>query len=237
MKLKAPLLVSIIFLSCIMSEDNEMIMDQNVGSIEQSKDTLTYLALGDSYTIGESVSEDERWPVQLASKASGNGTAIGDPVIIAKTGWTTDELQKGIEKAQISGNQYDLVSLLIGVNNQYRGYDIEIFKKEFQELLNQAIDFSGGNNQNVFVVSIPDYGVTPFASGSDTQKIYEEIIRYNRIKEDICAQYNIAYLQITEISREAKSDPNLIADDRLHPSGEMYRRWVDEVIYPWLEKK
>lgn len=186
--------------------------------------SIRYLALGDSYTIGERVAEEDRWPVILA-----NQLGIASPTIIAKTGWTTDELQAAIDKAKPAKN-HDLVSLLIGVNNQYRGYDVEVFKEEFTELLQQAISFAGNDSSKVFVVSIPDYGVTPFAAGNNPQKISEEIDLYNSISKKITEDAGVQYFDITPISREATDDTSLLANDQLHPSGKMYRMWVDSFV-------
>lgn len=198
-------------------------------------DKITYLALGDSYTIGEAVDESDRWPVQLVSKANKDGFKVDDPKIIATTGWTTDELKQGISDANMNGTSYDIVSLLIGVNNQYRGQDMDIYKKGFDDLLMLAIGFAGGKKENVFVVSIPDYGVTPFGKDKKEQ-IAKELDAYNQYAEDKCKELGVKYVYITDISRQAENDPSLIASDNLHPSGEMYRRWVPR-IYPWFKEK
>ncbi len=199
----------------------------------ETRNNLSYLALGDSYTIGESVSEKERWPIQLVSALESDGFSFEKVQIIAKTGWTTDELMQGIASEK-PDKSYDLVSLLIGVNNQYRGRSVGEFKVQFTSLLDLAIDFAGGNKDHVFVVSIPDWGVTPFAADRDGKQIATEIDLYNAAKKDICGQYGILYFPITDISREAKSDPKLVAADGLHPSGKMYGRWVDERIEPQI---
>ncbi|WP_236017557.1 SGNH/GDSL hydrolase family protein [Roseivirga sp. E12] len=185
----------------------------------------TYLALGDSYTIGESVAVSERWPVQLVKTLNEQGIAMADPKIIATTGWRTDDLQNGIkeDKALLSG--YDLVSLLIGVNNQYQGKSIEQYKKEFEELINTAIKFAGNNPKKVFVVSIPDYGKTPFGAAKENQ-IAKELDEYNSIAKHIAISYGIPFFNITPISRQAKERPELVAKDKLHPSGKMYSEWV-----------
>ncbi len=197
--------------------------DQNIS------EAITYLALGDSYTIGESVPEDKRWPVQLADSLSKKGVEVSDPTIIATTGWTTAELQQGISETELTP-PYDLVSLLIGVNNQYRGYDIEIYRTEFRELLEQAIVFAGGDSSNVFVVSIPNYGVTPFGQTRGEDKIRKELLEYDSIAEGIASGYGIPFVNITPISEEAKTDLSLIAEDELHPSGKMYTLWVSEML-------
>ncbi|MEM6736693.1 MAG: SGNH/GDSL hydrolase family protein [Bacteroidota bacterium] len=200
----------------------------------------TFLALGDSYTIGESVSKNERWPMQLADKLKKDSITL-EPTIIAKTGWTTDELQSGIIKSDVKGT-YDLVSLLIGVNNQYRGYDEDQYKNEFKLLLDKAIEFANGNPRHVFVLSIPDYGVTPFAEekGMDKEKIAHELDSYNAIAQKISTLRDIGFVNITTISRKAEDDLNLVADDGLHPSGKMYEMWVDKIyqqIYANLSSK
>jgi len=185
---------------------------------------LRYLALGDSYTIGEGVAEEGRWPVVLANRLN-----INPPDIIAKTGWTTDELQAAIAEKK-PNNNYDLVSLLIGVNNQYRGYAPEVYEKEFTALLKQAIAFAGEDPEKVFVVSIPDYGVTPFAAEKNPQQIAEEINAYNRINKAISSSAGVSYFDITPISRKAAEDATLLAADQLHPSAKMYGYWVDSFI-------
>jgi len=191
--------------------------------------TYTLLALGDSYTIGESVSEDGRWPSLLAEKLSQDSITL-KPTIVATTGWTTDELMSGIVKADIK-ETYDLVSLLIGVNNQYRGYDEDQYEKEFKVLLDQAIAFANGNNHHVFVVSIPDYGVTPFVEekGLDKKKIAHELDSYNAIAQKIATLRDISFINITDISRGAAADASLVATDGLHPSAKMYQLWVEEM--------
>lgn len=177
-----------------------------------------YLALGDSYTIGESVPEAERFPNQLASELG-----IPAPQIIAKTGWTTDELNAAIDAANPQGS-FDLVTLLIGVNNQYRGRDAEQYRGEFAALLQRAIGFAGGDAKKVIVVSIPDWGVTPFAEGRDRAKIAREIDQYNAINREEAAKAGAKYVDITPVSRG--NDPALVAGDGLHPSGKQYAEWV-----------
>lgn len=181
---------------------------------------VRFLALGDSYTIGESVAPAERWPVQLAAALH-----TADPEIIARTGWTTDELNAAIDKADPKG-PYGLVTLLIGVNNQYRGRDAEQYRKEFAALLQRAIGFAGGNAKHVVVVSIPDWGVTPFAKDRDRAKIGREIDTYNAINKEETAKAGARYADITPISRRAAADSSLVAGDGLHPSGAMYKEWL-----------
>lgn len=206
-------------------------------TIKQPKMTngLSYLALGDSYTIGESVAESERWPVQLAKKLNEASLTTADPQIIARTGWTTDELKTKIVSEKIT-KTYDLVSLLIGVNNQYRGRSAEQFRIEFVDLLETSIKFSGNNPAHVFVVSIPDWGVTPFASNRNKAEIAKEIDQFNAVKKEETEKRGILYIDITPISRQASNDKSLIADDGLHPSGKMYKLWVDKITPELLKK-
>lgn len=190
-----------------------------------SQNSLTYLALGDSYTIGESVPESERWPNQLQKALAAEGLEIGMPRIIAKTGWTTSDLNEGINSNSPKSN-YDLVSLLIGVNNQFRGLSIEEFKKEFEALLERAIGFASNDKSQVFVVSIPDYGVTAFAQSRNPAKIGREIDAFNAAQKTICDAKGIPFFDITPISRQAIDDRELVASDGLHPSAKMYGQWV-----------
>ncbi len=185
-----------------------------------------YLALGDSYTIGESVAENERFPVQLTNKLFNDSIDISAPLIIAKTGWTTDELMKSINEKNVN-DTFDIVTMLIGVNNQYRGRSSKEFRVDFKQLINIALKYSGGMREHVFVLSIPDWGVTPFADGRDRKKIADEIDEYNRVKKDECDKAEIKYYDITKISRI--NDPSLVAPDGLHPSGKMYKMWVDKI--------
>lgn len=186
--------------------------------------TLTYLALGDSYTIGESVDEMQRYPVQLASQLRQEGIPVNHVRIVAKTGWTTAELKNGISNANLTDSTYSLVSLLIGVNNQYRGLSLDAYKLEFEQLLEQAIAFADGQPNRVFVVSIPDYAFTPFGNGDAA--ISAEIDAFNAANRAITEEKGILYFDITPISREGLADPMLVANDGLHPSGKQYARWV-----------
>ncbi len=200
-----------------------------------SRQTVRYLALGDSYTIGESVPENERWPVQLTRQIEAS-SQLGsiELTLIARTGWTTDELWKGIEQTGIAP-PYDLVSLLIGVNNQYRGRPLQEYREQFRFLLGKAIEYAGNDPKNVFVVSIPDWGITPFAAGRNSAQIAAEIDAFNAINREEAQAAGAAYVDITPYSRTAVSDPALIAPDGLHPSGKMYAGWVERILPVALE--
>jgi lysophospholipase L1-like esterase len=187
-----------------------------------------YLALGDSYTIGESVSEAERWPNQLTDSLNRKGFKIGRPTIIATTGWRTDNLKNAMNIAQLKP-EYDLVSLLIGVNNQYQGKPADQYAKEFEDLLKTAIHLAKGKKENVIVVSIPDYGYTPFGKPKQ-EAITKAIDLFNEINARITYQYKVQYFNITEISRDGLTEPNLVASDGLHPSGKMYAEWVELIV-------
>ena len=189
---------------------------------------VRYLALGDSYTIGESVAEAERWPNQLAAMLTSQGLPT-EVTLIARTGWTTGELWQGIQAGEIE-LPYDLVSLLIGVNNQYRGYDVNEYREQFNFLLKKSIEYAGGNPKRVIVLSIPDWGVTPFAEGRDRATIAGEIDEFNSINREESERAGVHYFDITPISRRAADEPALTAKDGLHPSGKMYTMWVEMVL-------
>lgn len=190
--------------------------------------SLRYLALGDSYTIGESVEEAERFPNQLAALLADEGFSV-EVKIIARTGWTTDELWQGIQKEDITP-PYDMVSLLIGVNNQYRGRDIEEYREGFIFLLNKAIEYAGGDVKRVIVFSIPDWGVTPFAAGRNTTQIASEIDAFNQVNLEESQKAGAHYVDVTPVSRKAEEDPTLVAGDGLHPSGKMYSEWAKSAL-------
>jgi lysophospholipase L1-like esterase len=186
-----------------------------------------YLALGDSYTIGEDVAEKARWPVQLVEKLRSHGVAIDDPRIIAVTGWTTDELSAAMDQAHLEPG-YDLVTLLIGVNNQYRGRSAGEYRVQFHALLTRAIALANGRPEHVIVVSIPDWGVTPFghASGRDVAKISRELDVFNAIGRDETIRAGAHFVNITGISR---THPWFVAADGLHPSSAQYALWTDAI--------
>jgi lysophospholipase L1-like esterase len=185
------------------------------------------LALGDSYTIGEGVAHADRWPVRLAGLLRASGIPAADPIIVARTGWTTDELSAEIEAARLSGT-FDLVTLLIGVNNQYRGRPTDEYRSQFRALLRRAIAFAGERASHVVVLSIPDWGVTPFAkqSGRDIARIATEIDAFNAIGRDEAVRMGARFVDVTADSRRAATDPGLVASDGLHPSAAMYGGWA-----------
>ncbi|MCA6074868.1 SGNH/GDSL hydrolase family protein [Fulvivirga sedimenti] len=193
----------------------------------EQKEMRQFLALGDSYTIGESVGEDDRWPVQLAEEINSLAdSAFAAPVIIARTGWRTDELISAIGDRKPT-DDFDLVSLLIGVNNQYQQRPVEDYRKEFRDLVEIAIQKARGNPDRVLVVSIPDYGYTPFGA-ANKEKISAELDNYNEINRSIAQEYDVIYVSITDISRS--TDASLVADDNLHPSARQYELWVERIL-------
>jgi len=195
----------------------------------KERQPVRYLALGDSYTIGASVAPAERWPVQLAAQLHAHGLALADPLIIARTGWTTDELLAGIER-QTSQGPFDLVSLLIGVNDQYRGRSGDEYRRQLRQLLHTAIAYAGGHAAHVIVLSIPDWSVTPFAAGQQRAAIAAAIDHFNTINRQETAQAGAHYVDVTPVSRQALQDASLLATDGLHPSGKMYTQWVELVL-------
>jgi len=188
---------------------------------------LSYLALGDSYSIGEGVEESGRWPMQLAAGLRGVGIAIADPRIIATTGWTTDELAAAMDAAESLG-EWGFVSLLIGVNNQYRGRTVDDYAGEFAALLQRAIALADARADRVLVLSIPDWGATPFArnEGRDPRRIADELDAYNAAARELCAGSGVAFVDITGVSRERGAEAAMLAGDGLHPSAAMYTEWT-----------
>lgn len=189
---------------------------------------LTYLALGDSYSIGESVLLYQSFPYQVVQLLRKKGLNFSAPEIIARTGWTTDELSAGIGACRFLP-QYNYITLLIGVNNQYRGRTVEEYKVEFETLLKQALQFGEGKKERVIVLSIPDYSVTPFAASMDQEKIAKEIDLFNSVSKAVSIQYKVHYIDITPESREASGDQSFLAEDKLHPSAKAYKKWAEKV--------
>ncbi len=198
-----------------------------------------YLALGDSYTIGERVAPPDNFPSQVVSSMINDTVDMQAARIIARTGWTTDELEEGIIAADDMDPlrpSYDFVSLLIGVNNQYRGHPVDNYRPEFEELLKKAIRYAGNRPERVVVLSIPDWGVTPFANGRDRTQIAREIDAYNAANKQLAEQYNIYYIDITPWTREAATDNSLLAPDGLHPSAKEYKRWAERIAAFFISK-
>ena len=216
------LLLSLLFFTCSGSKTP-------TPKKELAPENLSYLALGDSYTIGESVAEAERWPNQLADTLAALGHKLRKPQIIARTGWRTDQLIEVMASTLKPEAKYDLVSILIGVNNQFQHRPIKVYKKELARLLDQAIARAKKGKSHVFVLSIPDYGATPFGA-EQAEQIGEAIDQWNAACAAICKEKGIAYYDITDISRQATTDAALVAPDGLHPSGKMYTMWVDRII-------
>jgi len=195
----------------------------------------SYLALGDNYTVGESVLQNQSWPFQLTKVLSEKNIKISSPRIIAKTGWNSSELKIGINNSSLDF-PYDWVSLLIGVNDQYQGRNIEEFKEQFEVLLAEAISFSGNKKERVFAVSIPDWAVMPFAKELNREQISKEIDDFNQVIYEVCSFENIHFIDITSISRSVKDNPSFIAKDSLHPSGTQYSRWIKQMIPFFLNR-
>ncbi len=207
--------------------------DTTMTDTSSHKNNSTWLALGDSYTIGQSVSEQERFPAQTIALLKPGNILFTDPEYIAVTGWTTQNLLDGIEQKNPQG-PFDVVSLLIGVNDQYQHLDTAGYRIRFTTCLNEAIELAGNKKEHVFVLSIPDYSVTPFAENMDTVQVRKDIDAFNAINKAITLSYNISYTEITTLTSEAKNDNTLIADDGLHPSGKEYGKWA-ELLAPQIK--
>lgn len=202
---------------------------------EPDSPNYSYLALGDSYTIGESVVETQRWPVQLVDQLRGRGYKMAAPKIIAKTGWTTQDLLRGMENELNIQRDFDLVSILIGVNNQYQGKRITEYEEDLRTIFRKAVNHSKTMEAGVFAVSIPDYGYTPFGLANQ-EEISAEIDRFNEVFKRVAEEFNVPFYNITPISRDAKNNLDLVASDGLHPSGLMYQYWVDQIVNQVADK-
>jgi lysophospholipase L1-like esterase len=186
------------------------------------------LALGDSYTIGESVLPEERWPHQFIGELITAGIQASAPDYIATTGWTTQDLLKGMETVLNQEKNYNLISILVGVNNQYQGIPISSYEPDLKEIIENALQIVGGDHSKVFILSIPDYAYTPFGEGK--KSISKEIEHYNAINKRLAKAFSIPWIDITPISRMGLSDTSLVAGDGLHPSAAQYRSWVLELM-------
>lgn len=196
----------------------------------QVESPVRFLALGDSYTIGQGVSTSSRWPVQLLDSLQARGYSTDTLAIIATTGWRTDQLLNAIAGKQLAQKQFNMVSLLIGVNNQYQNRPLAQYRPELEALIDSALRYVGGQTQRVFVLSIPDYAYTPFGQQGNPFAISQQIDVYNTIKRNVCDSLGIAYFNITDISRQGLTDPTLVATDQLHPSGRQYGLWVQRLM-------
>jgi acyl-CoA thioesterase I len=195
-----------------------------------SQTTIKFLALGDSYTIGESLPSEQNWPNQLANRLETENKADEvETTIIAKTGWRTDDLINAMNQATLL-DSYDLVSLSIGVNNQYQHKELDQYIEEFETLLKKAVELSGNRPKRVFVLSIPDYYYTPFGKLKGDKTISAELKLYNRIARSHCEKYGVSFLNITPISEKGIEDFTLVARDELHPSAKQYKLWVDLIL-------
>jgi lysophospholipase L1-like esterase len=200
-----------------------------------NSESSAVLALGDSYTIGEAVPPDQRWPTQLVARLRSSKVEVGDPIYVAQTGWTTDELAAAMDvRDDLRGRKFALVTLLIGVNNQYRGRSVNEYRAQFEALLKRAIELAGNRPSRVVVLSIPDWGVTPYAtsSGRAPAQIAREIDEFNAVNREATLAAGSRYVDVTPVSRAATSRPPLIARDGLHPSGKMYSEWAELALEP-----
>jgi acyl-CoA thioesterase-1 len=224
------LLLSILLISACVSPSFSNKTNPN------SKETtsISYLALGDSYTIGESIPTNQRWPILLSKAVHSEGYTIETPTIIAKTGWRTDNLLKAMKSQLNPTGKYDLVSILIGVNNQFQGASIETYEEDLRSLFDQAIKHSKKGKEGVFVLSIPDYGATPYGAPR-AEKIGQAIDQWNAVYKKISLEYQLPWYDITPISRKAIENKSLIAADGLYPSGKMYQLWVTEITTKVIE--
>lgn len=202
-----------------------LVLNLNFKTINMNTKNYRMLCIGDSYTIGEGMKQQDRFPNQAVVMLKSFGINFDEPKIIAKTGWTTDELMDAIHDEKRT-KDYDCVTLLIGVNNQYRGRSLEGYREDFKKLLNMAIEFAQGKANHVIVLSIPDWGVTPFAEGRDRKKIAEEIDLFNSINKQETKHLKAHYIDITPSTRKAANDLSLVAEDKLHPSAIEYKVWA-----------
>ncbi len=227
------------FLFCMLMSCNkpDNILITNAGTTMNNNDstgTYTWLALGDSYTIGQSVNENERFPAQTISLLKNDKLLFKKPEYIATTGWTTLNLLDAIA-SQNPQAPYDVVSLLIGMNDQYQHMDTAGYRIHFIQCIEKAIALAGNKKEHVFVISIPDYSVTPFAQNTDTTQIRKELDEFNAINKEVTLLYKISYTDITPLTREAKNDASLIAGDGLHPSAKEYAKWA-QLLAAEIEK-
>jgi len=220
-------MVIMLVLACNKPVEQAFLPDSSIGE-EENLVKISYLALGDSYTIGESVSKTKSFPKQLEKRLENDLNVKIQTKIVAQTGWRTDNLLNAIATADLD-TSYDFVTLLIGVNNQFQGVAFETYKKEFPELLSTAVHLAGDNSKRVVVVSIPDWSFTPFGRNREGENISEEIDSYNAFAQSKAEELEVRFIEITDITREGLNKPELVAGDGLHPSAEAYKLFVDRI--------
>ena len=225
---------SIIDTNEISDQSSTEIIDDNNNKnfISPNNESYSFLALGDSYTVGEGVSYEESWPSQFVDYALDRGIDFKNPELIAQTGWKTYDLLNAIKSSNLSV-KYDFISLLIGVNNQFNSRPLSEFEDDLNEILTE-INYLKKGNSKVIVISIPDWGYSPYGSSYDRDRISDEIDQFNNILKKISEQNNLNFVDVTQISRLAIKEPNLIAEDKLHPSGLMYLEWVEKIYESWI---
>jgi len=225
---------SIIYTNEISDQSSTEIIDDNNNKnfISPNNESYSFLALGDSYTVGEGVSYEESWPSQFVDYALDRGIDFKNPELIAQTGWKTYDLLNAIKSSNLSV-KYDFISLLIGVNNQFNSRPLSEFEDDLNEILTE-INYLKKGNSKVIVISIPDWGYSPYGSGYDRERISDEIDQFNNILKKFSEQNNLNFVDVTQISRLAIKEPNLIAEDKLHPSGLMYLEWVEKIYESWI---
>tara|TARA_B100000513_G_scaffold21974_1_gene8611 strand:- start:1708 stop:2409 length:702 start_codon:yes stop_codon:yes gene_type:complete len=208
-----------------------LILEDNLSkSLESS---YSFIALGDSYTIGEGVNENERWPNQFVDVAYENGVDFDQPIIIAETGWKTYDLLNAINQTNFT-KKYDYVSLLIGVNNQFNSRPIDEFEEDLNDLMEEMKKIKK-NDGSIIIISIPDWGYSPFGESSDMIDISSQIDLFNSSLRKFASTNNLKFVDVTEISRRGINEPNLIAGDSLHPSGIMYLEWAKKIYEIWID--
>jgi len=219
-----PLIV--LLMACTKGDKNTSIRPTGGPATVDDSTQRSYLALGDSYTIGQSVDISQRFPVQATTLLKQQGIQFSDAEIIATTGWTTADLAAALQTTSPKRPAYDIVTLLIGVNNQFQGRSQSEYRQQFEQLLDASVQYAGNKKNHVIVLSIPDWGVTPYASGYNRQLIAAQIDSFNLINKQVATQKGVGYIDITAASRLAASDPSLITYDGLHPSGKEYAVWA-----------
>jgi len=208
-----------------------LVVEDNLNNPRESP--YSFIALGDSYTIGEGVNEDERWPNQFVDVAYENGVDFDQPMIIAETGWKTYDLLNAINQTNFT-KKYDYISLLIGVNNQFNSRPIDEFEEDLNKLMDEMKRIKK-NDGSIIIISIPDWGYTPFGESSDMSDISEQINLFNSSLRKFATTNGLKYVDVTEISRRGINEPDLITNDNLHPSGIMYLEWAKKIYNIWID--